>query len=166
MAVSEEFLSEDLHPIDIVEHLAEHHDWDFDRIGEDQIAMAVEGQWRTYSITLAWSGYDETLRLICTFEMEPPEDRLPALYEGLNRANDQCWAGSFSFWGEQKLMVYKYGLILSGGQIAVPEQIDTMIGAAVMASERLYPAFQLMVWGGQTPAEAMQIAISEAYGTA
>ena len=37
---------------------------------------------------------------------------------------------------------------------------------AVMASERLYPAFQLMVWGGQTPAEAMQIAIAEAYGTA
>ncbi|SIS67397.1 hypothetical protein SAMN05421759_102259 [Roseivivax lentus] len=166
MAVSEAFLSEDLHPIDIVEHLAEHHDWDFDRIGEDQIAMAVEGQWRTYSITLAWSGYDETLRLICTFEMEPPDDRLPALYEGLNRANDQCWAGGFSYWGDQKLMVYKYGLVLSGGQIAVPEQIDTMIGAAVMASERLYPAFQLMVWGGQTPAEAMQIAISEAYGTA
>ena len=52
MALSEQFLEEDLHPIDIVEHLAEHHDWDFDRIGDDQIAMAVEGQWRTYSITL------------------------------------------------------------------------------------------------------------------
>ncbi|MHA6325393.1 type III secretion system chaperone family protein [Roseivivax sp. CAU 1753] len=166
MALSEAYLSEDLHPIDIVEHLAEHHEWDFDRIGEDRIAMAVEGQWRTYSITLAWSGHDETLRLICTFEMEPPTERLPALYEGLNRANDQCWAGAFAYWDDQKLMVYKYGLILSGGQIAVPEQIDTMIGAGVMACERLYPAFQLMVWGGQTPAEAMQIAIAEAYGTA
>ena len=44
-----------LDPIDIVEHLAEHHDWDFDRVAEDQIAMAVEGRWRTYSITLAWA---------------------------------------------------------------------------------------------------------------
>ena len=32
------------------------------------VAMAVEGQWRTYSITLAWSGFDETLRLICTYK--------------------------------------------------------------------------------------------------
>ena len=31
----------------------------------------------TYSITLAWSPADETLRLICTFEMEPPEARIP-----------------------------------------------------------------------------------------
>jgi len=56
MALSDQFLDDDIHPIDIVEHLAEHHEWDFDRIGDDQIAMAVEGQWRTYSITLAWVG--------------------------------------------------------------------------------------------------------------
>ena len=46
---------DDLHPIDIVETLAEHHAWEFDRVTDDQIAMAVEGQWRTYSLTLAWS---------------------------------------------------------------------------------------------------------------
>ncbi len=166
MALSEQFLEEDIHPIDIVEHIANHHDWDFDRIGDDQIAMAVEGQWRTYSITLAWCAFDETLRLICTFEMEPPEETLPSLFDGLNRVNDQCWAGSFSFWNEQKLMVYRYGLVLAGGQVASPDQIDTMINAAVMSAERYYPAFQLICWGNRPPAEALQIAIAEAYGTA
>jgi len=167
MALTEHVVDEgDIHPIDLVEHIAEHHAWEFDRIADDQIAMAVEGQWRTYSITLAWSAYDSTLRLICTFEMEPPEERDQLLYEALNRANDHCWAGNFTWWSEQKLMVYRYGLILAGEQIASPEQIDTMIGAAVMSCERFYPAFQLVTWGGRTPAEAMQIAISEAYGRA
>ncbi|MDU8911767.1 YbjN domain-containing protein [Aestuariicoccus sp. MJ-SS9] len=166
MALSEQFLSDEIHPIDIVEHLAESHDWDFDRIHDDQIAMAVEGQWRTYSITLAWSAYDETLRMICTFEMEPQADRLPALYEGLNAVNDQCWAGAFSYWAEQQLMVYRYGLVLSGGQIASPEQIDTLITAAVLSAERYYPAFQLMVWSDQTPQQALQVAMAEAYGRA
>lgn len=166
MALSEQYLEDDIHPIDIVEHLAEHHEWDFDRIGDDQIAMAVEGQWRTYSITLAWSGYDETLRLICTFEMEPPEDRLGGLYELINEMNDECWAGAFTYWGKQKLMVYRYGLVLSGGQVASPEQIDTMITAAVLSAERYYPAIQLLVWGGRTPKDAMQVAIAEAYGRA
>ncbi|ETA51080.1 MULTISPECIES: YbjN domain-containing protein [Ponticoccus] len=166
MALSEQYLTEDVHPIDIVEHIAEFNDWEFDRIADDQIAMAVEGQWRTYSITLAWSGGDETLRMICTFEMEPPVERLPALYEGLNAVNDQCWAGAFSYWAEPKLMVYKYGLVLAGGNIASPEQIDTMISAAVMSAERYYPAFQLMVYTDKSVKDALQIAIAEAYGRA
>ncbi len=166
MALSEQFYQEDLHPIDIVEHLAAHHDWEFDRIGDDQIAMAVEGQWRTYSITLAWSGYDETLRMVCTFDMEPPEERLPQLYQLLNDVNDQCWSGAFTYWGEQKLMVYRYGLLMSGGQGVSPEQIDTLLAATVMNAERFYPAFQLVVWGDKTPGEAMQVAIAEAYGRA
>ncbi|MBS8226773.1 MULTISPECIES: YbjN domain-containing protein [Rhodobacterales] len=167
MSLSETYLeSEDLHPIDIVETLAEHNAWDFDRIADDQIAMAVEGQWRTYSITLAWSGYDETLRLICTFEMEPPEDKHGALYEVLNSVNDMCWAGAFTFWAEQKLMVYRYGLVMGGGQMAHPEQIDKLIGAAVSAAERFYPAMQLVVWGDRPAKDAMQVAIAEAYGRA
>lgn len=167
MSLSEDYLhAEDIHPIDIVEHLAEHHDWEFDRVGDDQIAMAVEGQWRTYSITLAWSSYDETLRLICTFEMEPPEEKLPALWELLNRVNDSCWAGAFTYWAEQKLMVYRYGLVLAGGQIANAEQIDQMIGAAVTAAERYYPAFQLATWGNRSAGESLQVAIAEAYGRA
>ncbi len=166
MALSEQFLEEDLHPIDIVEHLAEHHDWDFDRIGDDQIAMAVEGQWRTYSITLAWSNYDETLRMVCSFEMDPPSERESELYELLNKMNDQCWAGAFTYWANQKLMVYRYGLVLAGGQTASPEQIDTMITAAVLSAERYYPAIQLVTWGNREPEDAMQVAIAEAYGRA
>lgn len=167
MSLNEQFSeAEDLHPIDIVETLAEHHAWEFDRVADDQIAMAVEGQWRTYSVTLAWSDYDETLRLVCTFEMEPPEDTLPALYECLNSTNDMVWTGAFTYWAAQKLMVYRYGLVLEGGAMAGPDQINKMIAAAVLNAERFYPAFQLVSWGGRTADQALQVAIAEAYGHA
>lgn len=167
MSLSESLMhSVDIHPIDIVESLAENRAWEFDRMGDDQIAMAVEGQWRTYSLTLAWSGQDETLRLICTFEMDPPEDRLAALHDLLNRTNDMVWTGSFSYWHAQRLMVWRYGLLLAGGQTAGSEQIDRMISAAVGASERFYPAFQLVSWGGEGAEEALRVAIAEAYGRA
>ncbi|MCV2447463.1 YbjN domain-containing protein [Paracoccus sp. DMF] len=158
--------SEDIHPIDIVETVAAHHAWDFDRLAEDQIAMAVEGQWRSYSITLAWSGRDEVLRLICTFDMDPPAEKLPALYEVLNLANDQVWDGGFTFWAPQKLMVWRYGLVLAGEAIALPSQIDQMIRNAVENAERFYPCFQLACWGDASPEAAMDIALSEAYGRA
>ena len=166
MLLSEHYLADDLHPIDVVENLAERREWEFDRVGDDQIAMEVEGQWRVYSITLAWSDCDETLRLICAFEMEPPDNRLPVVYETLNRANDLCWEGAFTFWPEQGLMAYRYGLVLAGGHTAGTEQVDRIIAAAVLASERFYPAFQLVAWAERSPKDAMQIAIAETYGTA
>lgn len=165
MSLSEHFSTEG-HPIDIVETLAETHDWEFDRMCEDQIAMAVEGTWRTYSITLAWSGFDETLRMIASFDMDPPEERLPELYELINLINDRCWAGCFTHWGEQSMMVYRYGLVLAGGQTAGAAQIDTLIANAVAAAERYYPAFQLVGWGNAAPTDAVQVAIAEAYGRA
>lgn len=166
MTAPDTYPDDDIDPIDIVEHIAAYHQWDFDRIAEDQIAMAVEGQWRTYSITLAWSPYDETLRLICTFDMEPPADRMPALFESLNTVNDQCWAGAFTYWAEAKLMVYRYGLVLTGGNVASSEQILTMINSSVTSAERYYPVFQLVVLGNRDPKDALQVAIAEAYGRA
>jgi hypothetical protein len=41
-----------------------------------------------------------------------------------------------------------------------------MINAAVLSAERFYPAFQLVTWAERTPADALQVAISEAYGRA
>ena len=165
-------LAEDLyldggqHPIDLVETLAAAHAWDCDRLTEDQIAMTVEGLWRTYALTLAWNPGEEVLRLICTFEMEPPADRMPELHDLINRCNDLVWTGAFTYWAEQKLMVWRYGLVLTGGQVAGPEQIDRMIATAVLAAERYYPAFQLVGWGDRSAKEALQVAIAEAYGRA
>lgn len=155
----------DVDPIDITQHIAEAHDWEFDRIGDDQIALAVDGRWRSYQVTLAHSERDETLRLIATFELDPGEARIPAVLELMNLVNDACWAGAFTWWPEEKMIVWRYGLVLQGQQ-AAPEQIDAMISVAVSACERFYPAFQLVGWGDKTPAEAMRVAIAEAYGRA
>ena len=84
----------------------------------------------------------------------------------MNVAYDRCLTVAFTFWDEQKLMVYRYGLVLTGGQIATAEQIDTMISSAVVTAEKYYPAFQLVIYDNQSPISAMQVAIAEAYGHA
>lgn len=164
--VEQEISSEDLHPIDIVEHLASSNEWDFDRVADDQIALVIEGSWANYSISLAWCAYDEKLRMICTFDMDPPEDKLAGLYDVLNRANDKCWSGAFSLWREQNMMVFRYGLNLTGDASASAMQIDDIVGSAVMACERFYPAFQLVCWGESSAQDAMLVAMEEAYGRA
>lgn len=165
-AVEHSFHSEELHPIDLVESLAEFREWDFDRVGDDQIAMAVEGQWRTYAVSLAWSSRDETLRLLCSFEMSPPAERLGELSRTIMAANEKIWTGGFAIWPKDEVMVYRYALSLAGGAHATAGQVDAMLRAAVGACERFYPAFQLVAWGGEKADAALEMAIAEAYGRA
>ena len=155
-----------VHPIDLVETLAEIYAWEFDRIGEDRISMLIEGQWRMYSVTLAWSQFEESLCLFSTFDIEPPENRLGVLHEALNLAIEQCRVGSFTYWAKEKLINYRYVLILDGNAEASSEQISKMLENAINLSERFYPAFQLVCWGDRSPKSAMQIAITEAIGHA
>lgn len=167
MSAIDLYISQDsLHPIDMVETLAEHHAWDFDRMNEDQIAMAVEGQWRTYSLTLALDPFTSMLRLVCSFEMDPPEGAQGALYETLSRANDMVWSGAFSFWESQRLMVWRYGLVLAEDQPASIDQIERIIQAAITACERFYPAFQLVAWADHSAEDALRMALAEAVGRA
>lgn len=155
-----------VHPIDLVETLAETYAWEFDRIGENQISMLIEGQWRMHSVTLAWSQFEERLCLFSTFDIAPPENKLDVLYEALNLANDQCRIGGFTYWAKEKLINYRYVLILDGGAEASSEQINKMLKNAIDLSERFYPAFQVVCWGDRSPKSAMQIAIAEAIGHA
>lgn len=164
--IERDFLTAEVHPIDIAETLAEQRSWDFDRIADDQIAMAIAGTWRTYSVTLAWSTQEQSLRLICAFEMQPPKKRLSALYTAMALANDRCWSGAFVLWPQQKLMAYRYSLNLKGGAQATDGQVNDLVRAAVAACERFYPAFQLVAWGGESPEKALGIAMAEAYGRA
>ncbi len=156
----------DTHPIDVAETLAKKRGWDFDRVNEEQIAMMVEGQWQCYSLTMAWNQNQEMLRFICTFEIEVPDGKMAPFFDLLNRCNDLFWTGAFTYWVEQKLMTWRYGLLLSGDQTASPEQIDHTVASAVKTSDRFYPAFQLVVWSDDSPAKALQIAMNEAYGRA
>ena len=165
-AFEQDLVTDAIHPIDIVETLAERREWEFDRVGDDQIAMALEGAWRTYSLSLAWNAQDETLRLFCTFEMQPPEEKLAELAILLDKANDLIWTGCFNLWPDQGLMVFRYGLTLAGDAAPTPEQIDAMLRGAVMAAERFYPAFQLVAWGDDDAETALEIAMAEAVGRA
>ena len=167
MAAVEHYQPEtDIHPIDMVETLAEQCAWDFDRVGENQIAVAVEGAWRTYSLSLFWSGREDMLRLLCTFELNPPAERMDEFMRLLNLVNDKIWCGSFTLWREQELLAFRCGLTLAGGAHATPEQIEAMLHNALGLSERFYPAFQLVGWSDDCAEKAVEIAIEEAYGTA
>ncbi len=153
-------------PIDIVETLAEHYKWKFDRLDDKQIALEIKGVWSTYSVTVADGPTDQNLRVVATFELKPPTKRRQSLLLELqNRVNDMMWFGPFTWWETSGRITWKTAYRQEGSP-AKQQQVDKMIADAVILLERFYPAMYGVCWAGQDVDTALKMAFDEAYGRA
>jgi hypothetical protein len=157
-------MTDNLNPIDLVQALAEYQEWDFQLLTENQICLAIEGVWRTYTITIQCSYENEFIRLMLPIEMNVPAELYPQLYELINSVNDQCWVGAFSWWEEGSAIMYRYSLLFHPDALVEAELIERMIGDALMVTDKLYPAFEKVVREGRSPTEALSSLIPDAVG--
>jgi len=153
-------------PVDTIEHIAALNDWTFERAGEDEITIAVEGGWAEYQVSFSWMEEREALHLACAFDLKVPEARRLEVMRLLAAVNAQLWIGHFDLWNEEGVVLYRQALLLSGGADPTAGQVERLLGTAIEACERYFQAFQFVVWAGKTGAEALEGVLFETAGEA
>ena len=153
-------------PLDLFERLAALNDWAFDRDSEDELSVAVTGGWSEYQVAVTWLAEVEALHIACAFDLKVPERRRGEVLQLVSLVNEQLWLGHFDLWSSESVVMYRHGLLLSGGAEPTEEQAAALVKAAVEACERYYQAFQFVVWAGKTAKEGMEGAILETVGEA
>ena len=152
-------------PLEVVEHLAAGNNWPFERAGEDEVAIIVTGRWTNYQISFTWMSEIEALHLACAFDMRIGELRLPEVLQLVSLINEQLWIGHFDIWQKNGVVMFRHALLLAGVN-ASGRQCEAVLGAALDACERYFPAFQFVVWAGKSAREAMESAMFETSGEA
>ena len=165
MASAERHADRILNPIDLVEQLAQSHDWPSERSSDDELTLIVAGTWTDYHVSLNWRDDLETLHLACAFDFKIPDNRLTEVYRLLAQINEHLWLGHFDLWQGDGLLMYRHGLMLNGA-VATPRQCEALLQAALEACERYYKAFQFVVWAGKEAREALTSTMFETEGQA
>jgi len=62
--------------------------------------------------------------------------------------------------------MFRHTVPLRGLRGASVEQLEDLVDSAVTECERFFPAFQFVIWGGKSAAEAMAAALFETVGEA
>ena len=153
-------------PLDIVEQLVESNDWPFDRRGDDEIAFQVLGSWCDYSIFFAWNEEVGAVHFSCAFDMRVPDERKPFVHELLAMVNEKLWMGHFGVWTDEGLPMFRHAMPMRGTQGPTLDQVEDLVDVAIVERERFYPTFQYVIWGGNTPTEAIAVAMIETMGEA
>ncbi len=165
MATAEAGYRHATNPIDLAEQLASAHDWTSERITDDELTLAVAGNWTDYNVSMNWREDLEALHIACAFDFKVPDNRLGEIYRLVAQINEQLWLGHFDIWTSEGLIMYRHGLMLNGA-IATPAQCEALLQAALEACERYYQAFQFVVWAGKDSRHALASAMFETEGRA
>ena len=157
---------EDAAPVDMLASLFEAHGWPYEFTGEDEITGEVQGAWAKYQVRGIWRADDHVLQLLCLPDIRLTDDKRAAMFEVLALVNEQLWLGHFDIWSNGGVLLYRHGLMLGDDGLLSLAQAQTAVEAAVEECDRFYPAFQFILWGDKTPAEALASALVDAAGEA
>ena len=153
-------------PLDVVEQVVAANDWAFDRRSDHEMAAEAPGKWCDYGLYFSWSREISAMHFTCAIDMKVPERQRPALYELLALANERLWIGHFGMDSDDGMPLFRHSVLLRGATAASAESLEDMVDIAITECERFYPAFQFVLWGGKTPADALQAAMLECMGEA
>ncbi|PNG25843.1 YbjN domain-containing protein [Methylocella silvestris] len=154
------------HPVDLIERLAAHNQWPFDRDEEDEICITVAGCWTDYNVAFTWLEDLESLHVACAFDLKAPSARRSEIIALICLINEQLWLGHFDIWTNDGIVMFRHAIVLSGGADLNGHQCQTVLTSAVKACERYYQAFQFVVWAGKNGREAIETVMFETQGEA
>ena len=157
---------EDAAPVDMLASLFDARGWPYEFAGDDEISGEVQGSWACYQLRGIWRAEDHVLQIICLPDIRIPEEKRAATHEVLALINEQLWLGHFDLWSNCGVLLYRHGLMLGDEGLLSPAQAQLAIEAAIEECDRFYPAFQFILWGDKTPAEALAAALVDAAGEA
>mgnify|MGYP000205662896 FL=1 len=166
MSLMEIEIERQSNPVDMIEFVAATNDWSFERSGEDEIAMTVEGRWADYHVSFSWMEEFEALHPASAFDLKIPENRLNEVIKLLSYVNGQVLMGHFDLWRNEDVVIFRQSLLLAGGAEPTNRQVEVLLSSAVDACEAYYQAFQFVVWSGMDAKSAMDAVLFETVGEA
>jgi len=153
-------------PLDIVEEIVAANQWPFDRSSEDELVVEISGKWCDYRLYFMWRDDVSALHFTCAFDARVPSTRRRDVHDLLALVNEKLWLGHFDVSLEEGMPMFRHTVPLRGLRGASVEQLEDLVDSAVTECERFFPAFQFVIWGGKSAAEAMAAALFETAGEA
>jgi hypothetical protein len=166
MSVMEMEIGRQSNPVDTIEFVAASNEWCFERSGEDEIAMTVEGKWADYHVSFSWMEQFEALHLACAFDIKVPQNRVDEVIRLLSHVNGQVLMGHFDLWRQEDVVIFRQSLLLAGGAEPTNQQVEVLFSCALDACEAYYQAFQFVVWSGMDAKSAVEAVMFETVGEA
>ena len=151
-------------PLDVLARLAVAEHYEVERTGACSLHLLVPGFWCDHDLSFQWDRDTEVLSLAIVFEGRVAGGTSDALLRLLSLLNARLATGHFDHWPRERALVYRNAVSLAGGADLRIEQAMALVASAMDAAETGHPAFQYVIWAGETPEAALERVDSDLSG--
>jgi len=155
-------------PLDLAEDMAASNDWIYERENQHELILAVEGQYCDLQVRLFWRADFATLQTAVLMDTRVNDRKLPEIYETVSLVNERMWLGHFEYWLNEQALIFRHASLANDPMTGVigADHIATLVETAINECDRFYPVFQFVLWGGKSPADAIEATMLECVGEA
>ena len=152
-------------PLEAVEQavIAEQHPYERDDM---ELHLAVPGEWRDHQIGFAWRPEINVMHVCASLELKAPDGRYRDVCELVARITERRWLGHCDVGAEDGSIIFRHAVTTPGGEGLSAPQAAGLIAAAKEAGERIYPAFNYLMWSGKSVEESVSAAMFDTVGEA
>ena len=152
-------------PLDVVEHVLQAENLQFDRTEDGDLAFTLSGDWKDFELWFAWRPEADCLQLCLSVDLKVTAEQRLAAYELVSIVNQRVWLGHFEVWDDGEI-VFRHAMALMSGERPSLAQAAAMIDVAMEGADRFYPAFDFLTQGGKSPTEAIAACMFDTVGEA
>ncbi|WP_138380277.1 YbjN domain-containing protein [Luteithermobacter gelatinilyticus] len=153
-------------PLDILEMIIAQNEWPYERAGDEEITVAVSGDWCDFHIRYFWLSEENMLQAAGMLDMRVPNSKKAAVQETLSLVNERLVMGHFGIWSEDSTIMFRNTQLLSHNMEDVAHLCEQVTQVILGECNRYYPVFQFVLWAGKGPREALEAAMLETVGQA
>ncbi|VAV93691.1 hypothetical protein MNBD_ALPHA01-2068 [hydrothermal vent metagenome] len=153
-------------PLDIVEMIAGQNEWPYDRTNDEEITVALSGEWCDFHIRYFWVADENLLQAAGMLDMRVPDSKKAKILETINLVNEQLAMGHFGIWTEDNSLMFRHSNVVRASHNISAEICERITDVILTESNKYYPVFQFVLWAGNSPEEALRSAMLETVGCA
>ena len=151
-------------PVSNFKNLAKLRNWELVDDYFECASFYVEGIWKNYLYSLLWLEKYQQLKLTCEYDFNLPKENNNTFYKTINLANEKCSEGYFTFCENERVLIFHNQYKGSDALEIESRRSREIISKTTAIMDDLYPVFQLISWGKESPDMALKLASRHSSG--
>ncbi len=153
-------------PIGVIASYFSEQSWYFEQFNDNELLLDIAGEWCRYRFCFSFIPERQFFYVTARIELPLPEKAKDHYSFLLQELNESMKLGHVDLSPEDFKPVWRCLLPLRGTKTLTLGQLADVLEEALCECDKIYPAFQLFVWGGYNADEAVASVLFPVVGSA
>ncbi|NCT41141.1 MAG: YbjN domain-containing protein [Alphaproteobacteria bacterium] len=151
-------------PLDNIEDILHANDWDFNRMGDNELLVTLAGKYGDYQLIFLWQADMTALQISVQYNLIISAHNIMNAANILMTINERSWMGHFEIAADTNTPSFRYTTLLNPENKQSYEQLESILDIALAQCETNYAAFSLLSADTAANNDTLPLALMQTQG--